>query len=81
MFKPRIIFIEIYCNELPIFDQDLHNTVIPEDTPVGSVIGNLVGKAAEGTVLRYGIEGTDLFSVDPHSGEVKLVKPLDREVN
>lgn len=30
--------------------------------------------------LRYGLVGTDKFSVNPTSGEVTLIQPLDREV-
>ncbi|XP_065199853.1 cadherin-87A [Planococcus citri] len=71
----------IQCNHSPVFDSNLDNTVILEDTPVGAIIGTLSGTDPEGSELRYGIENTDFFSVDPITGEVKLKKSLNREAN
>lgn len=73
-------FLVIRCNHSPIFESNLDNTVISEDTKVGTIIGNLSGSDPEGSDVRYGIENTDFFSVDPISGAVKLEKPLNREV-
>lgn len=54
--------------------------ILKEDTPVGSIVYTLKGHDPENSTVRYGIQGTDVLTVDPLSGEVKLVKPLDREV-
>lgn len=75
------MFPVISCNEPPEFSNDLNNLVLSENTTVGSVIGTLKGTDKEGSVLHYGIDGTDLLSVDHDTGVVKLVKPLDREVS
>lgn len=74
-------FIVISCNEPPEFSNDLNNLVLLENTPVGSVIGTLKGADKEGSLVHYGIEGTDLLSVDRDTGDVRLVKALDREVS
>lgn len=75
------ILLVISCNEPPEFSNDLNNLVLLENTPVGSVIGTLKGADKEGSVVYYGIEGTDLLSVDRDTGVVKLVKTIDREVS
>lgn len=59
----------------------MNNHILKEDTPVGSIVYTLKGYDPENSSVVYGILGTDVLTVDPHSGEVKLVKPLDREVS
>lgn len=59
----------------------MNNHILKEDTPVGSIVYTLKGHDPENSSVRYGILGTDVLTVDPISGEVKLVKPLDREVS
>lgn len=71
----------VFGNESPTFIHDLNNQVVPENTPVGTIIGTLSGTDPENSVVHYGIKGTDLLLVDRDSGEVKLMKPFDREVN
>lgn len=73
-------FSGIFCDESPTFSNDLNNLVLPENTAVGTVIGTLKRSDPEGFPVHYGIEGTDLLSADADSGDVKLVKPFDREV-
>lgn len=57
------------------------NHVLNENLPVGSIVYTLKGHDPENSTVRYGILGTDFFSVNPTTGEVKLEKPLDREVS
>lgn len=81
-FRTKVVVsvLGISSNESPTFSNDLNNGVQPENTAVGTIIGTLAASDPEGSPLRYGIEGTDLLSVDADSGDVKLIKPLDREV-
>ncbi|XP_072154327.1 cadherin-87A isoform X2 [Bemisia tabaci] len=69
------------CNQPPVFDADMNNEPLAESTPVGQVVYKLEGHDPEGSPVYYGIQGTDRFSVDRTQGEVRIVKPLDREVN
>ncbi|XP_045449394.1 cadherin-87A-like [Melitaea cinxia] len=67
-------------NKLPVFIQDMDNLALYESTPVGEIIYTLQGQTdPEGLPIKYGLVGTDKFSVNPESGEVTLVLPLDRE--
>lgn len=68
-------------NQPPIFQDDMTNHVLNEDTKVGSIVYTLKGYDPENSEVRYGILGTDLFSVNATTGEVRLEKPLDREVS
>lgn len=52
-----------------------------EDAAVGDVVYTLKGEDPEGSALRYGIVGTDRFEVDRATGQVRVVRPLDREVS
>lgn len=58
---------------------------VPEDLPLGSVIGKVQAKDEDDGVngqLSYSFEGQNedgLFSVEPLSGLIKLVKPIDFE--
>ncbi|EEB19942.1 conserved hypothetical protein [Pediculus humanus corporis] len=59
----------------------MNNHILKEDTEVGTVVYTLKGYDPENSTVKYGILGTDVLTVNPESGEVTLVKPLDREVN
>lgn len=69
-----------FSNFPPTFNSDINSFLIPEDTPVGKVIGILNGTDPEGSPVHYGVTGTDFVSVDRNTGEVTVVKPFDREV-
>lgn len=68
-------------NQPPIFlaGGDLSKFSIPEDTPVGSVIYRLKGSDPEGGELTYSISG-EYFRVNKRTGDLTLIKALDREV-
>ncbi|XP_067093062.1 cadherin-related family member 1a [Osmerus mordax] len=56
---------------------------LSEDTPVGTQIYALNGTDPEGQEVRYGVAFEpgykEFFRVDPKSGNITLVEPLDRE--
>ncbi|XP_070137828.1 cadherin-87A [Drosophila bipectinata] len=63
----------------PVFTQTLNNIVLYENVPVGTVVFTLEGYDPEGSPVTFGAIGSDHFSVDPISGNITLVEPLDRE--
>ncbi|ALC46335.1 Cad87A [Drosophila busckii] len=63
----------------PVFTQTLNNIVLYENVPVGTVVFRLEGYDPESSNVTFGSIGSDHFSVDPVSGNITLVKPLDRE--
>ncbi|GBP51652.1 Cadherin-87A [Eumeta japonica] len=65
----------------PAFVEDMDNLPLSESTPLGEVVYALKGRDPEGQPIKYGLVGTDRFSVNADTGEITLVKPLDREVN
>lgn len=76
-----IIYIEICgANLPPVFTQDMNNFVLSEHTKVGTIVYKLEGYDPEGGEIVYGLIGSDNFSVNSTTGEVTLIKPLDREV-
>lgn len=70
-----------YGNLPPIFTRDMNNIVIPENTPVGTIIYKLEGTDPEDGPVRYDLQGTDVLDVNHLTGEVTVVKPLDYEAN
>lgn len=64
----------------PIFTQDMNNLALSETTPLNSVVYRLEGYDPESGSVTFGLIGTENFEVNPTTGEVKLVKQLDREV-
>nr|CAI5818230.1 unnamed protein product [Callosobruchus analis] len=48
---------------------DMNNVVIPESTPVGTVIYRLEGSDPEDSPVTYNIHGTDVLQVNHTSGE------------
>ncbi|XP_058058428.1 cadherin-87A [Anopheles bellator] len=68
-----------HCNLPPIFTQDMNNLALSEQTPVGSIVYKLEGYDPEGGNVSFGLIGSDNFIVDPISGDVQVVKELDRE--
>ncbi|XP_074532457.1 cadherin-related family member 1a [Halichoeres trimaculatus] len=56
---------------------------LSEDTPVGTQIYSLNGTDPEGQEVSYGLSfdpgSKEYFTIDPVSGNITLVEPLDRE--
>jgi len=63
----------------PVFTQTLNNIILYENVTVGTVVFRLEAYDPEGSPVTYGAIGADHFSVDPVSGNITLIKPLDRE--
>ncbi|KAL9694351.1 hypothetical protein quinque_013636 [Culex quinquefasciatus] len=57
----------------------MNNLALSESTPVGSVVYRLEGFDPEGGNVSFGLLGSENFLVDPISGDVKVIKALDRE--
>ncbi|XP_013167348.1 PREDICTED: cadherin-87A [Papilio xuthus] len=66
-------------NKLPGFAGDVDNLALSESTPVGQVVHTLNGTDPEGLPVKYDLVGTNKFSVNPDTGEITLIQPLDRE--
>lgn len=64
----------------PVFTEDMNNLALSEATPVGWVVYTLEGYDPEGGEVTFGLIGSENFAVDPKTGEVKVIKALDREV-
>lgn len=58
----------------------MNNLVIPENTPVGTVVDILKASDPENSSIRYDLHGTDVLKVDHQTGEVTVIKSLDYEV-
>lgn len=54
---------------------------LPETTALNTIVYKLEGYDPEGGNVTFGLIGSENFQVDAISGEVKLVKNLDREVS
>jgi hypothetical protein len=67
-------------NLSPRFTADMNGHLIPESTPPRSPVYQLKGEDPEGVAVRFGVQNSDLFNVDPVTGVVTLLKKLDREV-
>ncbi|XP_055907536.1 cadherin-87A isoform X2 [Eupeodes corollae] len=63
----------------PVFTQEMNNIVLSENKTVGSVVYQLEAFDPEGSNVTFGSIGSDHFKVDPESGNITLIKPLDRE--
>ncbi|XP_055623372.1 cadherin-87A [Toxorhynchites rutilus septentrionalis] len=73
------LFQTCHCNLPPVFTQDMNNLALSESTPVDSIVYRLEGYDPEGGDVSFGMLGSDNFRVDPISGDVKVIKALDRE--
>ncbi|KAF5278616.1 hypothetical protein FQA39_LY00658 [Lamprigera yunnana] len=71
----------ISTNFPPIFTQEVNNLVLSENTPQNTVVYRLEATDPENSTVKYGLYGTDLFKVNPTSGDIIVVKNLDHEVN
>nr|XP_012234071.1 PREDICTED: cadherin-87A [Linepithema humile] len=70
-------------NEPPILEAGGYPTGLPlsESTKVGKQVFMLKGHDPEGSPVKYGIQLTDHFVVNPRTGVITLAKPLNREEN
>lgn len=68
------------CNLPPVFTEDMNNLALSEATPVGWTVYTLEGYDPEGGEITFGLVGSDNFMVEARTGEVKVIKSLDREV-
>ncbi|EZA61425.1 Cadherin-87A [Ooceraea biroi] len=68
-------------NEPPILEAGGYPTGLPlsESTKVGTEVFVLKGHDPEGSPVKYGIQLTDHFVVNPRTGVITLAKPLNRE--
>lgn len=64
----------------PIFTQDMNNLALSENTPLSSKVYQLEGYDPEGGNVTFGLIGSKNFEVNAVTGDVKLIKQLDREV-
>lgn len=58
----------------------MNNLALSETTPLNSIVYRLEGYDPEGRNVTFGLIGTENFEVNPNTGDVKLIKQLDREV-
>ncbi|XP_076686160.1 cadherin 87A isoform X2 [Andrena cerasifolii] len=70
-------------NEPPILEAGGYpaGLPLPESTKVGTEVYVLKGHDPEGSPVKYGIQLTDHFVVNPRTGIITLAKPLNREEN
>lgn len=69
------------CNLPPVFTQDMNNLALSESTQLGSIVYKLEGFDPEGGEISFGLVGSVNFEVNSQTGDVKIVKELDREVS
>lgn len=58
----------------------MNNLALSENTPLSSKVYQLEGYDPEGGSVTFGLIGSKNFEVDAITGDVKLIKQLDREV-
>jgi hypothetical protein len=58
----------------------MNNLALSETTPLSSIVYRLEGFDPEGGTVTFGLIGSENFEVDSTTGDVKLIKQLDREV-
>ncbi|XP_035705378.1 protocadherin-like wing polarity protein stan isoform X3 [Folsomia candida] len=82
--------VEIVLNDVndlqPTFEREYYHAKIDEDVPVGSSIMQVAasdGDVGKNSIIRFSFstfsDGDGTFSVDPASGIIRTIKPLDRE--
>lgn len=59
----------------------MNNLALSESTPLNSIVYRLEGYDPDSSNVTFGIVGSEHFEVNPTTGEVKLIKELDREVS
>lgn len=66
----------------PIFIKNMDRLAVKENTPIGELIYTLeaqIDGRIQQTRIWYSIEGTQLFSVDKYTGQVRVAQQIDRE--
>ncbi|XP_019574784.2 cadherin-17 isoform X2 [Rhinolophus sinicus] len=68
-------------NEAPRFSQQVFQAKVSEDVAVGTKVGNVTAKDPEGLDISYSLRGDmrGWLKIDPVTGEIFSVAPLDRE--
>jgi hypothetical protein len=66
-------------NLAPVFSANMNQHTLKENTPVRSIVYTLAGQDPEGSRVRFGLSGTDLLTVDPVTGSVRVNQAIDRE--
>ncbi|XP_005381859.1 PREDICTED: cadherin-17 isoform X1 [Chinchilla lanigera] len=68
-------------NEEPVFPQHVFQAEVSEAVAVGTKVGNVTARDPEGQDVRYSLRGDTRgwLKIDPITGEIFSVAPLDRE--
>ncbi|XP_061027611.1 cadherin-17 isoform X3 [Eubalaena glacialis] len=68
-------------NEAPQFSQQVYQAKVSEDVAKGTKVGNVTAKDPEGLDISYSLRGDKRgwLKIDPVTGEIFSVAPLDRE--
>ena len=77
-------------DNFPVWEQEIYSVMVQEDLPVGSVIIQVAasdldqaftgsGPLQNGYVTYSISSGGDVFAIDPDTGVVSVLSPLDRE--
>ncbi|KAM5211751.1 cadherin-17 isoform 1-T2 [Hipposideros larvatus] len=69
-------------NEAPQFYQRIFQAKVSEDVAIGTKVGNVTAMDPEGLDISYSLRGDTRgwLKIDPVTGEIFSVAPLDREV-
>ncbi|XP_059757447.1 cadherin-17 isoform X4 [Balaenoptera ricei] len=75
----RLIVTDV--NEAPQFSQQVYQGKVSEDVAKGTKVGNVTAKDPEGLDISYSLRGDKRgwLKIDPVTGEIFSVAPLDRE--
>ncbi|CAI2730250.1 unnamed protein product [Schistosoma spindalis] len=82
-FNLKVLVLDINDNQ-PIFDA-IEINAIPEDAPLGSLVGKINARdldSVDTNRLVYSLVGAhdSSFSIESHTGLLRVSRPLDREV-
>ncbi|CAH8589461.1 unnamed protein product [Schistosoma rodhaini] len=82
-FNLKIVVLDINDNQ-PIFDT-IQINALPEDAPLGSLVGKINARdldSVDTNRLVYSLAGAhdSSFSIESHTGLLRVSRPLDREV-
>ncbi|XP_071105938.1 protocadherin Fat 4-like [Haliotis cracherodii] len=85
--RTSVVSVAVVINDVdlyaPVFDSPTYNRTVPEDTPINSLLMQIVASDGDsGDSVTYTVisgVGDNTFSLDSNSGVLTLVKILDRE--